>query len=304
VLTDNPSPLADQTANEPEVLFDQRSPVISSPVAPASPNPWWEFFKAVIAWVGSVMSLLIVPLILVIPYIIYLYSTSGAPNAETLTQDKMFVLLSIVGVIPAHAVTLLLAWALVTNWGRVPFFQKLRFSWPPSLAPWAGFGICFLIAVTLLGMGLLVTHYLGGGKTDLDKLIESSFQARVATAILAVGTAPLVEEIIYRGILYPAIQRIIGVVGAIAIVSIMFAGVHVLQYRNNIGVILVITILSVTLTTIRALSDRLLPAFVVHLIFNGLQSLYLVLEPFIGKPEKVEPAPALFAICRLLHHFF
>jgi membrane protease YdiL (CAAX protease family) len=160
------------------------------------------------------------------------------------------------------------------------------------------------VAALLLGVGVLVTNVLGGGKTDLDRLIESSYQARLATVFLAVVTAPLVEEVIYRGMLYPAIQRVVGMGWAIAIVSILFAGVHVYQYKNNIGVIVVITILSVTLTAIRAFTQKLLPSFVVHLIFNGLQSLYLILEPFIAKPDKVQPAPALIQTYRLIRYLF
>ena len=43
-----------------------------------------------------------------------------------------------------------------------------------------------------------VTTIWGGSKTDLDLLIESSMYTRVATALVAVATAPLVEEVIYR----------------------------------------------------------------------------------------------------------
>lgn len=303
--TEDPSPLLSQPAIQPEVPPEQ-NPLDSTPRPPAENKleVWWELFIAFIVWVGSIAAIIIIPLIPIIPYMVYLMKTSGAPSAEALTQNKTFILLSIVGIVPAHLVTLFLAWILVTRKGRYPFWERLKFSWPPTIAPWAGFGLCFVIAVVLLGLGLLVTSFLGGGKTDLDKLIESSFQARIATAIVAVLTAPIVEEIVYRGVLYPAIQRITGMTWAIAIVSLMFAGVHVLQYRNNIGVILVITLLSVTLTTIRAYTDRLLPTVVVHLIFNGLQSLYLVLEPFIEKPEKAEPAPALAQLCHLLHHLF
>lgn len=305
MFTEDPSPLLNQPATEPEVSHEQNQlESIPQPTHNPQADAWFGFLKAVIAWVGSVVSLLIVPLIVIVPYFAYLMTTSGPPTAEGLTQNKTFILLSIIGIIPAHLLTLLLAWALVSRWGKEPFWKRLNFSWPPSIAPWAGFAVCFVIAIVLLGIGLLVTSVLGGGKTDLDKLIESSFQARIATAFVAVVTAPLVEEIIYRGMLYPAIQRITGMTWAVVIVSLMFAGVHVLQYRNNIGVILVITILSVTLTSIRAYTDRLLPTFIVHLIFNGLQSLYLVLQPFIEKPEKVEPAPALAQLCHLLRHLF
>ena len=303
MITEDPAPLQNQTAPEPD--FSPRPSYLkNTDLLIAPPNPWWEFGKAFIAWVGSVVLLILVPLLIILPYLIYLISTSGAPTAERLAQDKTFLLLSIVGVIPAHALTLFLAWFLVTNRGRVSFWETLGFSWPERVNPWMGVGLCFLIAIALLLMGFLVTSVLGGGKTDLDRLIESSYSARLATAFLAIATAPLVEEIIYRGMLYPAIKRLIGVAGAIAIVSVMFAGVHVFQYKNNLGVIAVITILSVTLTVIRAYTNRLLPSVVVHLIFNGLQSLYLILQPLFEKPDKVEPVPALVHLCWTLRHFF
>jgi len=301
VITSDPSPLPSQAPLEPEIHSEQNYP--PPPIFPTKEDTaWWDMGKAFLAWVGSIALLLLVPLIILLPYFVYLFVHSGAPTPEALGQDKTFILLSIVGVIPAHALTLLLAWALVTGWGRKPFWPTLRFSWPPGVAPLQGIAICIFLAMVLLGIGVLITSFLGGGKTDLDRLIESSFQARLATAFLAVATAPLVEEIIYRGMLYPALQRVIGMGGAIAIVSVMFAGVHVLQYKNNLGVIAVISILSIALTVVRALSDRLLPSVLIHLVFNGLQSLYLILQPFVEKTEKVEPAPAIIAW--LLRHVF
>jgi membrane protease YdiL (CAAX protease family) len=301
VITNEPSPLQNETSLDPAILPEHKYPAPQI-VVTTQENAWWELGKAILAWVASVALLLFVPLLIILPYFLSLFANSGALTAEALSQDKTFLLLSIVGVIPAHALTLVAVWALVTRWGRKPFWQTLRFSWPPGVSPWLGVVFCALIAVVLLVAGYVITIFLGGGKTDLDRLIESSYQARLATAFLAVATAPLVEEIIYRGMLYPALQRVIGMGGAIAVVSIMFAGVHVLQYRNNIGVIAVITLLSVSLTVVRALSDRLLPSVIIHLVFNGLQSLYLILQPLIEKTQKVEPAPAL--ICRALHHLF
>jgi membrane protease YdiL (CAAX protease family) len=61
----------------------------------------------------------------------------------------------------------------------------------------------------------------------------------------------------------------------------MFAGLHVVQYWPNAGAISSITMLSVVLTMIRARTGRLLPCFVVHLVFNGVQSVIILLEPYI-----------------------
>src|SRR6267143_6592777 len=86
---------------------------------------------------------------------------------------------------------------------------------------------------------------------------------------------------IYRGLLYSALQRVIGRWFAIIVVAAMFAGLHVYQYRQNIGAILSISLLSLVLTYIRARTGRLLPCFVIHLVFNGIQSVIIVLEPHV-----------------------
>jgi membrane protease YdiL (CAAX protease family) len=103
----------------------------------------------------------------------------------------------------------------------------------------------------------------------------------VTLAIIAVATAPLVEELIYRGLLYSAFQRAVGQWGAVIIVASMFAGLHVVQYWPNAGAILSITLLSLALTLIRARTGRLLPCFVVHLVFNGIQSVIIIIEPYL-----------------------
>ena len=303
MITNEPSAISNQTAIEPEIIPDPKNVQRIVP-GPQPGNEWAgiliDCVKAFLTWLGSVFLLLGVPLVVILPYFIYLSVNSGAPTAESLANNKTFILLSIVGVIPAHLLTLLLAWFLITEFGRRPFWKSLNFFWPPSLGPWKGIGISLVCALLLLGMGVLVTYVIGGGKTDLDKLIESSYAARLVTAFLAVATAPLVEEIVYRGMLYPASQRLLGMGWAIAIVSFLFAGVHYFQYQNNLGVFTAIVILSVSLTVIRAVSNSLMIPFVVHLIFNGIQSLYFVIEPLVTKP-KVEPTPAL--IQALLHLF-
>ena len=290
-------------ATDPAIVAEHFQTEQPTQVPNQTNQAWWNVFKAFMAWALSVACLLFVPLILVVPYLIYL-SMSGAGAEATpdiLMKDKTFIFLSILGVIPAHILTLFAAWALQTSWGKTPFFQSLRMSWPPSISPWLAVVLCAVTAVVLLGIGGLVTTFVGGGKTDLDILIESSFQARVATAALAVLTAPLVEEIIYRGMLYPAIQRVLGMGWAVAVVTAMFAGVHVYQYRTNIGVIVVITMLSLTLTLVRALTDRLLPAVVIHLIFNGIQAVILLVYPFLEKP-KVTPPPTVPALIEFIRH--
>src|SRR5213075_2538137 len=167
--------------------------------------------------------------------------------------------------------------------GRRSFWKTVGFEWPGRVRPFVGSLLSLLIAIVLLLLAWVVTNFWGGEKTQLDLLIESSLAARFATAFVAVATAPFVEELIYRGVLYPAIEKAAGMVLAVVIISLLFAGVHVLQYKNNLAVIAAITLLSFTLTLTRALTGKLLPSFVIHLVFNGIQAVVLVLGPFLDK---------------------
>src|SRR5207247_10168744 len=85
----------------------------------------------------------------------------------------------------------------------------------------------------------------------------------------------------YCGLVDWGFQRCIGPVFAVIVVASMFAGLHVLQYWPNAGAISAITLLSVVLTVVRARTGRLLPCLVIHLVFNGIQSLIIVFDPYL-----------------------
>ncbi|MBA2606965.1 MAG: CPBP family intramembrane metalloprotease, partial [Acidobacteria bacterium] len=115
-------------------------------------------------------------------------------------------------------------------------------------------------------------------------------------AFLATFTAPLVEEVIYRGILYSAFQKTFGVGLAILFVTIVFAAVHVPQYYPSYSTIFLICLLSLVLTLIRVWTGNLLPCIVLHTLFNGIQSLVLVLQSFLPQNSDSTPEPAAFII--------
>ena len=300
-------------------------------------NPHWSVLEAMLVWVMSAVLLILLPTLAIVPYALYKYSgESYEAFVKSLTADKTVIFISIISVIPAHLLTLGLVWAVVTQHGKRPFWRTIGWGWSPNFGFWSSAGT----ALALLVAGILLINLIGGEATDLDQIINSSTAARITTAFLATATAPLVEELIYRGLIYSALQRSIdkfwttiravlpsatsqaalfraegrlwtaglwsivarlskianspplppvvqkrmGMIWAVIIVSTLFASVHVFQYSNNMGVIVAISLLSISLTLVRALTGRLLPCFVIHLIFNGLQSLYIIFEPYIKAP--------------------
>lgn len=244
---------------------------------------WLDVAKAVGVWVISVVFLVFIPVFYALPYFIYRVVKVGAPSPEALASDKMLIFFSVAGILPTHLLTLVVIWLVVTNGGRRPFWKTIGFDWPQGTSPVMGTMVSVLVAIVLFGLAMAVTFFYGDRKTDLDLMIESSVYTRIATAFVAFATAPLVEELIYRGVLYSALEKAAGPWITIAVVSLLFAGVHVWQYRNNIAVIAVITLLSITLTVARAVTRKVLPSFIIHLVFNGIQSVLIVAGGFVDK---------------------
>ena len=264
-------------------------------------NPPWGLWQAFLTWTLSVVLLFLVPFVFSLPYIIYRYR-GGVPNREVLLHDKALLFINVLSYIPVHALTFLLAWAVVTQLGKFDFRDSVGWSWPRNFGFWKSAGF----AVLLFGIGLLLIVLFGGEETDIERMIQSSRATAVTLAFLAFATAPLVEETVYRGVLYPALQRTIGMSGAVILVSGLFAVLHVFQYWPNVGVISAIVLLSVALTLVRARTGRLLPCFIIHLVFNGIQSIEILLAPYIpalntGGEHK---AASIIVLFRALDWFF
>jgi membrane protease YdiL (CAAX protease family) len=270
-----------ETAYSAQPTLSQKVPATEIELATTSSvgpdNPPWGVLAAVITWLTSIAFLALVPNVCVFPYIAYRYQGLPTPTQETLLADKTFVFLFVAGWVPAHLLTLLLIWAIATRLGKFSLRDVFGWSWSADFGLWKSVTVAILLFVG----AWMVTVFFGAKETDLDRILQSSRAAALTLAFIAVATAPLVEEIIYRGLLYSALQRVIGPLFAVVVVAAMFAGLHVWQYRQNIGAILSISLLSVVLTTVRARTGRLLPCFMIHLVFNGTQSLIIVFEPYL-----------------------
>jgi len=285
VFTEEPS--QQQLTPLPEEYAEPPEPRPREGVQPPAQNLWRTAWLDVGlgfgVWGVSVVLLVFGPVVFALPYIIYRIAKFGPPTAEALSADKTLVFLSVLAILPVHLLTFVLLWVVITYGGRRPFWQNIDFGWPKNLSPMVTTLASVLVATLLFLLAVGITSLYGERKTDLDFMIESSIYTRLTVALAAAATAPLVEELIYRGLLYRVLEKAGGMAVAIPIVSLLFAGIHVLQYRNNKAVILVITLLSFTLTIVRAVTGKVLPAFIILFVFNGIQSVLIVLGGFIDK---------------------
>ncbi len=279
--------------------------------APVDPdNPIWGIGAALLMWVVSILLQIVVPLFFLIPYLMQKGLSPSSPEfgaaVIALAKDRTAILLQVLAVFPTHFLTLLFVWAVVTRFGRRPFLASFGWSWSKRWGPLEGVGF-FGLGVLLFVVGGVMAKLLGADKpTELEQLINSSHAARYAIAVLAVFTAPFVEEFVYRGMLYSALQRVIGIPAAVVGVLGLFTLIHVPQYWPNIGVIAAVALLSIVLTAVRAYTGRLLPCVILHMAFNAVQAVILVVEPwFHHAVPTTEPAvPTASLIIPLIQMLF
>jgi membrane protease YdiL (CAAX protease family) len=257
-------------------------PINIAETQPSPDNPPWGSWTAFGVWIASIVFLVVFGNVFVIIYVLAV----GFPIAdnEALTTfvktDAGAVIVQFLATIPAHLLTLVMAWYVVTKARKYSFREMLGWKW-------GGFRYYHAILLTLgfYALTILVVSALGDVENDFDVMLKSSRVAVYLVAFLAVFTAPIVEEVVYRGILYSAFQRSMGKAAAVIIVTILFAAVHVLQYSQELNpdyaVLIVLVLLSLVITLVRVRTDNLLPCIVLHTVFNGFQSLIMIAEPFL-----------------------
>lgn len=272
-----------------EVWPDLLTPDTGLSLASPGEDPPWGLLAGLLAWAASVVLLVAMVAMFTLPYIVCCFHGSNNDALKQfLTTDKTAILVQLVSTLPAHLLTLAVAWAVVTGFGARRFFPTLKWSWNGILRFWPSAGLAIVLYVVGVGITRLVPHT----DTQIDLIVLSSRAAAYTVAFLAVVTAPLVEEIIYRGVLYAPLEKRAGKVWAVIGVLSLFTAVHVPQYWPNFGVIAAVGVLSIALTLVRALTGRLLPCFVIHVVFNGIQAVLIVLEPYLFGPELSSPQKA------------
>jgi membrane protease YdiL (CAAX protease family) len=131
------------------------------------------------------------------------------------------------------------------------------------------------IVLSLLQLSLHTLESLGVKPSPQDAVkamqdAQSVFELGIY-GFVTVLVAPFVEEIIFRGILYPAMKqngyRKLALWGT----SLFFAVVH-----GNLALILPLTFLAVILIFLYETTNNLLSPIITHTLFNGLNYAYLV----------------------------
>jgi membrane protease YdiL (CAAX protease family) len=160
---------------------------------------------------------------------------------------------------------------LVEGKYHVAFWQAIRWNWPRSEWKLLGLG-----AAMLLVLGMLQSLFPMPKDTPFEHLFDSPRDSFLL-AIIAVSLGPLMEEIFFRGFMYPVLARRWGAAWAIVLTALPFGLVHLPQYGWAWVAALAIVLVGVVCGVVRAATRSVAAGFLVHVGYNGAQVLIAVL---------------------------
>jgi hypothetical protein len=101
--------------------------------------------------------------------------------------------------------------------------------------------------------------------------ITEYFRDRPSALLLGafgILVAPLMEEIVFRGFIYPALARWTGVFASVLVTAFLFTMLHGSQLGYSWAPMLLIFIVGVTLTVTRAVTKSVATCVMVHMSYN------------------------------------
>ena len=146
-----------------------------------------------------------------------------------------------------------------------PFWRAIRWNWPSSAWKWLALGV-----VLLMGLVALQSILPMPKDTPFEHLFDNQLDAYLLS-ILAVSIGPLMEELFFRGFMYPVLARRMGAVWGVLLTALPFGLLHLQQYGWAWGAGLVIFLVGVVCGVVRAVTKSVASSFLVHVGYNGMQ---------------------------------
>jgi membrane protease YdiL (CAAX protease family) len=138
--------------------------------------------------------------------------------------------------------------------------------WGPVV--WLGaIGAQLAAAALVIALGLPIAS-----NTDAINEVDVDRTYVVSIVITAVIAAPLVEEMVFRGVVMRGLRSRLHLVAVVVVQGVLFGAAHVDPVRGsgNVGLVVVLSGVGIAFGVATALLHRLGPAIVAHALFNGV----------------------------------
>ncbi len=163
----------------------------------------------------------------------------------------------------AYPVVLLFIFLLVRTRSHERFGKAIQWNWPGLIAP--GFivgGAVLAVVIESLSRYLPIPKSL-----PMDNFFHDATSAYMMAAF-GITLAPLLEELFFRGLLYPVLRRWFGLVVAVVLTAVAFASIHGAQLGYAWAPVLSIFVVGVVFTVVRVRTNSVAASFLMHCGYN------------------------------------
>jgi uncharacterized protein len=241
---------------EPSAAQAEVSPAIQT-IAHHSENPPWG------GWDVLVVALLMFLLpFITLPVVGVIVAKTLYPHAPLMSVlQKPWLALSTQ--LAVYVLALIFMIMLVEGKAHQRFWTAIRWIWPAGYWP-----ALVALGVAMVSMQALEKFFKLPQHVPMEDFLSTPAMA-VLTGIFAVSLGPLMEELFFRGFLYPVVARRLGTTSAILITSGAFGVIHAAQLAFAWGLVLIIFVVGLVLTIVRARTGSVAASFVVHVAYNS-----------------------------------
>lgn len=255
----NPQPLnTEPQLSAPVVTYisPPPAPAPTPPAPKAGENPVWT------GWDVLIIAALTLGTIFIVQLVIVLAAVKFAHPHQSWIEVAQKPVLALLSELVAYAVVAGYMFLLVEGKYHTRFWQGIRWNWPGVA------GLSLLgVGVLMLGFDMLGRFLPMPKTTPFDQFFEHPMDAYL-TAAFAITFGPLMEEIFFRGFLYPVVARRMGAFWGIILTALPFGLMHYAQYRSWAAVLIIILV-GVVLTAVRAVTKSVASSFLAHVGYNA-----------------------------------
>jgi len=250
-------------------FLEPQPPLVMPPASPPR-DPVWSGWDVVMILVVAILGIFVFGTLIGVA----LMATHHPVSSTSPGMLRVMLLAQFL----SYLVVLLFMRALVVRHYHRRFADAVRWHWPREHR-W--------LAYLLGGMALAVLVQLVSALLPIPKTlpIDKYFQSRSAAYIMSVfgiSMAPLVEELFFRGFLYPVLARRLGIAIGVALTALGFALVHASQLANAWAPLLVLFMVGLVFTLVRVVTRNVAPGFLMHVGYNLMlfSMLYVATDHF------------------------
>jgi CAAX protease family protein len=165
----------------------------------------------------------------------------------------------------AYLLTFLFTRMLITLRAQNDFWRAVKWNLPQG-------NVGSQLAVG--GATLAVLVQVASGLLPIPKSlpVEQYFRDAPSAYMMAafgVLVAPLAEELLFRGLLFPVFARSLGVKGGVVLTAFLFALIHQAQLSHAWAPLLLLFIVGLVLTITRAVTNSVAASWIIHVGYNA-----------------------------------